>query len=380
MQREMFGLKKTGLEEDRAERARQRTAAEQQQQHLQSIIATLPLEQQDLARANPNKFIEMLMREPPKPTVVPQGGAAVGPDGNVLFQSPPKPESEPADVRAYQFAVQQGFKGDFQSWLRAKADAMRPVTTINNNMPGNEFGPIPPGYRIDRSPDGTARMQPIPGSPAAREERDRKTPAQLAVDNKFAAEYVDFVVNGGYADAVKQLDQLDESLELLTSGKTRTGPLVGNLPDFAMAFLSPDTVKAKEAVQEVVQRTLRVVLGAQFTEKEGERLIARAYNDRLSPEVNAERVGRLMKQIRTMADSKMDAARYYDENGTLLGWKGELPTLGALEKAIPANTQPASKPAANAPNLPRINNDNDYFKLPSGTAFIDPQGNRRRKP
>jgi hypothetical protein len=45
--------------------------------------------------------------------------------------------------------------------------------------------------------------------------------------------------------------------------------------------------------------------------------------------------------------------------------------------------QGAQIPQANgaAPGvLPRVRNDEDYDKLPSGTEFIDPQGRRRRKP
>jgi hypothetical protein len=143
MQREIFGMKRSEFEDSRSERERQRAAAEQQQQHLQSIIATLPQDQQALARAMPSEFLKTLMPQgPQKPLIVPQGAAVFDPQkpDAPLFQAPPKPESEPADVRAYQFAVQQGFKGDFQSWLRAKAEASRPVTNVTTGATNVQVG------------------------------------------------------------------------------------------------------------------------------------------------------------------------------------------------------------------------------------------------
>jgi hypothetical protein len=80
MQRELFGMKRTGFEDDRAERARQRAAADQQQQYLQSVIATLPPDQQALARAYPAEFIKTMMpKEPGKPLVAKPGDVILDP-------------------------------------------------------------------------------------------------------------------------------------------------------------------------------------------------------------------------------------------------------------------------------------------------------------
>jgi hypothetical protein len=80
----------------------------------------------------------------------------------------------------------------------------------------------------------------------------------------------------------------------------------------------------REQVEEVVQRNLRIVLGAQFTAQEGERLIARAYNPRLDESVNATRLERLYRQMGRAAQAQEQAARYFEENGTLRGWRGRL--------------------------------------------------------
>lgn len=152
------------------------------------------------------------------------------------------------------------------------------------------------------------------------------TPAQQAVDREFASEYVDWTT-GGFADYEKQSEQLRGALSSLRSSDNITGPIVGRTPDFINETFNPDAINTREEVEEVVQRNLRLILGAQFTEREGERLIARAYNPRLSEEVNARRVERLLQQMESAAAAKNSAAEYYRANGTLSGWDGRLPRM-----------------------------------------------------
>lgn len=150
------------------------------------------------------------------------------------------------------------------------------------------------------------------------------TTGQEAVDKEFGREYTDFVARGGYADVMKQLDQLEEAAHALETDSSLTGPLRGNLPDAVRAYTNPRAIQVREAVEEVVQRNLRVILGAQFTEREGERLISRAFNPRLLPTENAKRARRLITQIRSMAEAKRSAAEYFERHGSLQGWKGRL--------------------------------------------------------
>ncbi|MCL4824109.1 MAG: hypothetical protein KJZ57_07820, partial [Anaerolineales bacterium] len=114
-------------------------------------------------------------------------------------------------------------------------------------------------------------------------------------------------------------------------GENISGSIIGNLPDAMLAATHPKAVATKEAIQEVAQRNLRLVLGAQFTEKEGERLIARVFNPRLSEAENAKRVDRLIKQIGDAAKSKLDAAQYFQQYGSLTGWQGRLPRLSDFD-------------------------------------------------
>jgi hypothetical protein len=99
--------------------------------------------------------------------------------------------------------------------------------------------------------------------------------------------------------------------------------------------VNPEQVDTQNMIEEVVQRNLRVVLGAQFTEREGERLIARAYNPQLGEAENAVRVQRLVNAMRNTLNSQMKAADYYEKNNSLAGWKGtHTLSVADLEKII----------------------------------------------
>jgi hypothetical protein len=161
------------------------------------------------------------------------------------------------------------------------------------------------------------------------------TKGQEAADREFGKEYAQYQAGGGSADVEKQLKQLEQvSQELGKPGNEYTGPVVGLIPTKLRSMTNPEAIAAQNKVEEVAQRNLRLVLGAQFTQNEGERLIARAYNPQMPPAENKARVDALVKQIRTAAQIKEDAARYFEENGTLTGWKGRMPTLSDFESAI----------------------------------------------
>jgi hypothetical protein len=170
-------------------------------------------------------------------------------------------------------------------------------------------------------------------------EQVQLTPGQEAVDKKFGEQVFEWMSGGGQ-DMTGQIAQLGavaqelEDIEAGTSDKDLTGVAVALTPEFVRAFTNPDSVDAREQVEEVVQRNLRLILGAQFTEREGERLIARAYNFRLGEGRNAARVRRLLLQMSTAAQQKQAMVDYFNENGTLAGYVGKMPTIVDFQNAI----------------------------------------------
>lgn len=179
--------------------------------------------------------------------------------------------------------------------------------------------------------------KPIGAKPVNKGEKLNLTKGQVAADEEFAKEFVDFEARGGFSDIDKQLDQLKgvaKSLRDIKEGKSDknlTGPKFGLTPDTVLSFTNPEALSTKQRVEEVVQRNLRLILGAQFTEKEGERLISRAYDERLSEGENLKRVDALIKQISQAAKSKRSAASYFQKFGTIKGWKGRQPTFKGFQ-------------------------------------------------
>ena len=176
------------------------------------------------------------------------------------------------------------------------------------------------------------------------------TVGQQAVDKNFAKEYSDFVAGGGYADVDKNLAQLRDVHKLLKDPNVDnlTGRVIGSTPRSIRELIMPQSVNVQEAVEEVVQRNLRLILGAQFTQKEGERLISRAYNPKMDEAENAKRVGRLLGAIERAAAQKIRAARYFEQNGTLVGFKGHVPGVSEFRELNLGGTSKSSYSSSEA--------------------------------
>jgi hypothetical protein len=160
------------------------------------------------------------------------------------------------------------------------------------------------------------------------------TPGQKKMDEAFAPMHLEWMAGGG-PDMGSQMASLAAVARELEAGNTNlTGLDVGLMPDIVNYFINPGAIDARDNVEAVVQRNLRLILGAQFTEREGVRLIARAYNIKLGEEENAGRVRRLLMQMTAAAAQKQAMSDYFTTNGTLVGWEGKMPSLADFEAAI----------------------------------------------
>lgn len=155
-----------------------------------------------------------------------------------------------------------------------------------------------------------------------------QTVAQNAADRAYAKEYVKFATESGGSDAIKSIDDLDEATNALkqasANGKSNlTGPIVGSVATIPFVgkwlqdVANPESANIQELVEYTVQQSLRPILGAQFTEKEGERLISRVFNPRLDEKVNARRLEALTKMLKRAYSTKVAAKDYWEKYGTL---------------------------------------------------------------
>ena len=159
--------------------------------------------------------------------------------------------------------------------------------------------------------------------------------AQKAVERSFGKLYAEDFIGGKIHDREKIVNQLGDVLtELRAPGNQSGSKLFAKAPKFAQDMFWEEETDRKERVEDVIQRNLREVLGAQFTEKEGERLISRAYNPALSDEVNAARLERVFNASRDALQARKAAGEYFRQHGTILGYEGprEEDIIGDLKR------------------------------------------------
>jgi hypothetical protein len=164
----------------------------------------------------------------------------------------------------------------------------------------------------------------------------KPTGAQNTVDREFGKEYARYVAGGGYADTISQIQTLEGVVNDLKGGKSNlTGGGLGMLPDAIRKRTHSNSMAAQQSVEQSVQRSLKQTLGGQFTEKEGALFMQRGYDPSLPEAENAKKLDRAIGQLKSMALAKQRAVDYYEENGSLTGFKGEFYTLkgGVIIKA-----------------------------------------------
>ena len=143
------------------------------------------------------------------------------------------------------------------------------------------------------------------------------TPIESGIDTAFAADAAEYIYKTK-AQVQANLNNLGEKINILEAGdKNVSGPGIGLTPEILAPILIPDAVAFEDDVRDVVFQSLREKLGAQFTEREGDRLVAAAFNKSLPEEVNIARLRRLYGTIEDAALAKENAIAHYNEFGTI---------------------------------------------------------------
>jgi hypothetical protein len=143
------------------------------------------------------------------------------------------------------------------------------------------------------------------------------TEAEKVVDKEFAQEYNAWT-SGGAKSARLEIDKLKGVADSLRKQEVTTGGLTGVFPD---RITSNRVLKARADVESTVMNSLRAILGAAFTEKEGQRIIKATWNEADSTENNLARLDRLVSDLENKASDKNNKARYLEANGTLKGYQ-----------------------------------------------------------
>jgi hypothetical protein len=227
----------------------------------------------------------------------------------------------------------------FNAYAKEKMQSKKTITqssgaNLNSETVGGAYDPNAM-YNITSSANGRQISRIGGGGTTVNNNAAAKPPAGLeALDKAYADDHLDWTRGGG-ADMAANVAQINTVLQKLESGEQLTGPTKGMLSNLGLlGLVDPNAENAKEMVQEVVQRNLKTILGAQFAQKEGEQLISRAYNPLLPPEANARRLNKLYRQMEIARQQRQAMANYFEENYTLRGYRGPQPNIDDFYTAL----------------------------------------------
>ena len=139
----------------------------------------------------------------------------------------------------------------------------------------------------------------------------------------YAPLYAEWRAGDKASQVASNITNLHTARDTLINNPNLTGVFKGLLSDTLIAWTNPDLMKVKESVATVVQQNLKAILGGQFTEKEGENLIRRAFNPQLGAKENLRRINLLITQMESALKQKEKMARHWEDNGfSLSGFRG----------------------------------------------------------
>lgn len=151
------------------------------------------------------------------------------------------------------------------------------------------------------------------------------TPGEKAADVAYAKDASDYYYQGGKSTIEKNMAQLRDAVSTLESNPKLTGGITPRVPgldsDMMQDTFNPKMAAVRDQIRGAVQGTLRAVLGAQFTEKEGAAIFNRAFNPRLSAEQNVKQATAVIRELEGMAREKDAAMAHFMDNGTLKGYR-----------------------------------------------------------
>ena len=152
------------------------------------------------------------------------------------------------------------------------------------------------------------------------------TPFEKKFDEAFAQTAQQWVTVGR-PQAEANLKGFENVIRKLKSGELNTRNIFEFLPiasEWARDVFTPSTSATVDRIRGIAFQVLRETLGAQFTEKEGQRLVATYFNPRLSEKENADRLETLANVTREIVENKNDMVDYMQKNRTIFGYKGSL--------------------------------------------------------
>lgn len=166
---------------------------------------------------------------------------------------------------------------------------------------------------------------------------NKLTVGQEAADREIGKDYANMSANN--ASFEKNLQRLNDAEALIKKRQEdfslipTSGKIIGRIPD----FLTPEeNTFIRQEVQGAAQSSLKAALGSQFTEKEGERIMAAAYDEKLSPEANLKKIALAKKELLSSKAQKDAMLKEFEKSGSISKFKS-----GQSQQALDPQDQEA---------------------------------------
>jgi hypothetical protein len=180
--------------------------------------------QKEVERSQPQPMSIQRMEDGTLLGVDPRSGST-----RVLYQGAGK-DTRTTEQKNYELAKSQGFTGTFQEYQTQLKRAG--ATTVD----ARQMGTIPPGFQLKQGPDGTQSMEPIPGSPAARDAAKAEQQQAAGADQKKVG--ANFVIQ-----------DIDRALKMVGESWTPVTGFWGNLLSKAPGSNASDVSKLLDTVK-----------------------------------------------------------------------------------------------------------------------------------
>lgn len=272
----------------------------------QGALEFLNIDPQDINTQN--QFLQKRARE-----IAARGGDPQDTIG--MFSLSPEQRQEAA-TRTIQLAQQMGIIAAPQQASSARIQTTKDAQGFVRNVATGER--LFPDVEAP-APRGPLTQVTVEGDKAAIE----PTAFEKKVDERAAQVVLDWTT-GGRNRAKQNVSEFQRIKGELESGRINTRTLGDFLPfvsDEVRKLFNEPAAEAVNDIRSIAFQVLRETLGAQFTEKEGERLMATYFDPQLSEEANIKRMGRLAALTEQLVDDKDRLATYMDKNRTAIGFK-----------------------------------------------------------
>jgi hypothetical protein len=198
------------------------------------------------------------------------------------------------------------------------------------------------------------------------------TEYEKQVDKRAAGEVVEWTT-GGRSRALQNVREFKRIRDDLKSGKINTGTVGDYIPfvsDEVRKIFNEPAAEAVNDIRAIAFQVLRETLGAQFTEKEGERLMATYFDPQLSEQANLKRMTRMVEVAESIVADKDRLTQHMDKNRTAIGFKGiDDPMQEIRDLVSSADEQDDQQTNSKGWQLMTDSNGNQAYVSPDGSQF-----------